>query len=318
MNYDVFNGDADGICALHQLRLAEPREAELVTGVKRDIALLERVRAGRGDRVTVCDISLARNREALGRVLAAGARVDYFDHHYAGDIPADPGLAAVIDLSPEVCTSILVDRHLGGRHRAWAVVAAFGDNLPRVARALAATLSLSEADVEVLRTLGECLNYNAYGARVEELLYPPATLYRLLHRYGDPLRFAADEPVLDSLRRARDADLERALALRPDLDGATAVLYRLPDAPWSRRAMGSFANRVAQTETRRALAVLVPDGAGGYQVSLRVPAGASTTADAICRRFGGGGRALAGGIDALPETEFSRFAAVLEESFGGA
>ena len=27
MNYDVFNGDADGICALIQLRLAEPRES---------------------------------------------------------------------------------------------------------------------------------------------------------------------------------------------------------------------------------------------------------------------------------------------------
>jgi len=34
---DVFNGDADGICALHQLRLAEPVESTLVTGVKRDI-----------------------------------------------------------------------------------------------------------------------------------------------------------------------------------------------------------------------------------------------------------------------------------------
>lgn len=41
MDYDVFNGDADGICALHQLRLARPRpEAQLVTGVKRDIRLL--------------------------------------------------------------------------------------------------------------------------------------------------------------------------------------------------------------------------------------------------------------------------------------
>ena len=35
--YDVFNGDADGICALQQLRLREPREAELVTGMKRDM-----------------------------------------------------------------------------------------------------------------------------------------------------------------------------------------------------------------------------------------------------------------------------------------
>jgi hypothetical protein len=41
--YDVFNGDADGICALHQLRLANPRDAVLLTGVKRDIALLQRV-----------------------------------------------------------------------------------------------------------------------------------------------------------------------------------------------------------------------------------------------------------------------------------
>jgi hypothetical protein len=32
-NYDVFNGDADGICALVQLRNADPRDAELVTGV---------------------------------------------------------------------------------------------------------------------------------------------------------------------------------------------------------------------------------------------------------------------------------------------
>ena len=35
--FDVFNGDADGICALIQLRLAEPRDTTLITGVKRDI-----------------------------------------------------------------------------------------------------------------------------------------------------------------------------------------------------------------------------------------------------------------------------------------
>ncbi|MGK0374442.1 MAG: hypothetical protein ACJA2E_000911, partial [Arenicella sp.] len=28
---DCFNGDADGICALTQLRLAEPRESLLIT-----------------------------------------------------------------------------------------------------------------------------------------------------------------------------------------------------------------------------------------------------------------------------------------------
>ena len=41
--YDVFNGDADGLCSLHQLRLDEPRDSVLVTGAKRDIELLQRV-----------------------------------------------------------------------------------------------------------------------------------------------------------------------------------------------------------------------------------------------------------------------------------
>ena len=42
-DYDVFNGDADGICALVQLRQLEPRSATLVTGVKRDIQLLQKI-----------------------------------------------------------------------------------------------------------------------------------------------------------------------------------------------------------------------------------------------------------------------------------
>src|SRR6266852_6273856 len=88
--YDIFNGDADGICALQQLRLSEPREATLVTGVKRDTELLARVTPAPGDALTVLDISMHSNAEALKRALGAGATVRYFDHHYAGDIAADP------------------------------------------------------------------------------------------------------------------------------------------------------------------------------------------------------------------------------------
>ena len=43
--YDIFNGDADGICALHQLRLADPCDARLITGVKREIDLVSRCSA---------------------------------------------------------------------------------------------------------------------------------------------------------------------------------------------------------------------------------------------------------------------------------
>ncbi len=107
--FDVFNGDADGICSLLQLRQVMPTEAQLVTGVKRDIALLDRVTAASGDQVTVLDISLDKNREPLKRLLAAGADVFYADHHYAGDIPTAANLNALINTAPEVCTSLLVN-----------------------------------------------------------------------------------------------------------------------------------------------------------------------------------------------------------------
>ena len=45
-NFDVFNGDADGIISLVQLRLASPLNSTLITGYKRDINLLSRVDAG--------------------------------------------------------------------------------------------------------------------------------------------------------------------------------------------------------------------------------------------------------------------------------
>ena len=135
---DVFNGDADGLCALHQLRLVHPAESLLVTGVKRDTRLLQKVRAGPGDCVTVLDISLDQNRDALLGLLERGIEVQYFDHHYAGSIPEHPHLKACIDSDPQVCTSMLVDRQLSGAARVWAVVAAFGDNLGESALQLAA------------------------------------------------------------------------------------------------------------------------------------------------------------------------------------
>ncbi len=132
---DVFNGDADGICALHQLRLTDPADSELVTGPKRDISLLKRVEAQAGDRVTVLDIALSKNREALDTLLEAGVHVRYFDHHQPGDIPVHPHFEAHIDTDANVCTSLLVDQVLQGRQLVWAVTAAFGDNLADAARA---------------------------------------------------------------------------------------------------------------------------------------------------------------------------------------
>jgi len=113
--YDIFNGDADGICALQQLRLEEPRASVLVTGVKRDVRLLDRVQAAAGDELTVLDISPQANAGDLKRLLGAGARLRYFDHHAAGELPQHANLRAFIDTAPDTCTSLIVDRYLGAR-----------------------------------------------------------------------------------------------------------------------------------------------------------------------------------------------------------
>ena len=117
----AFNGDADGLCALQQLRLASPGVGQgavaLVSGVKRDIALLERVTGVPGDECTVLDVSLDVNRAGLLALLEAGTSVRYFDHHFAGQLPQHPKLEAHINPDAKVCTSILVDQLLGGRFR---------------------------------------------------------------------------------------------------------------------------------------------------------------------------------------------------------
>lgn len=307
-HFDVFNGDADGLCALHQLRLAQPRAAELVSGVKRDNALLARVPAAAGDSMTVLDISMANNREALLKLLEGGVRVEYFDHHRAGDIPAHPCLDAIVDTGPDICTAVLVDRRIGGRHRPWAVVGAFGDAMRDAATALAASLGYDVGSVERLRRLGECLNYNAYGESAADQMYRPEELYRLMQPYPDPLRFLAGEPVYERLARQFDADLALAMAVSPFCAEGTAAVYRLPDAAWARRIVGAFANRLSAAAPKQALAVLVPNSGDRFGVSLRVPAGAAPGADQFAGRYGGNGRLTAAGIDGLPPSAIAGLA----------
>lgn len=313
-HFDVFNGDADGICALQQLRLADPREARLVTGCKRDIALLAQVDAAAGDSVTVLDVSLARNRAALQALLGRGVAVEYFDHHFAGEPIAHPRLQLHIDPAPGACTSVLVDRHLGGAQRAWAVVGAFGDNLPDTARPLAASLGLDEDAIAQLRQLGEAINYNAYGESEADLLVPPALLYAKLRPYASPFDFLAREGVAAELaaRQARDLALARSLAPAAALPGGS--VYLLPDEAWARRVQGVFANLLSLAAPQRAHAVLRATPAG-FNVSVRAPQRDLRGADALCLAFpGGGGRAGAAGIDALPGARLQEFI----EAFGRA
>lgn len=315
-HYDVFNGDADGICALHQLRMATPLASLLVTGVKRDIQLLDRVPAQGGDSVTVLDISLDRNREALVALLERGVQVEYFDHHFAGNVPQHPGLLAHIDPAPGSCTSTLVDRHLQGRHRLWAVVAAFGDNLHETAVELARNCDLPEDRMQALRGLGQGINYNAYGETEADLLIAPALLYRTIRPYADPFDFIEHDARARMLTECRREDMAHAGDIEAAYRLPAGTVHVLPDAAWARRVQGEFANELAARSPQWAHAVLCERSGRGYNVSVRAPLDRPVGADLLCRQFpGGGGRAGAAGIDLLATERLAAFIDAFSAAF---
>ncbi len=306
---DVFNGDADGICALTQLRNASPADSRLVTGVKRDIELLARVEAGEGDEVTVLDVSLDKNRAELIRVLDCGARVLYADHHFAGDIPESDHLTVLIDTAPEVCTSMLINRHLGGRFVEWAVVGAFGDNLLANATELARPLGLSEERVARLANLGTYMNYNGYGSSLADLHFEPAELFRAVSQYASPFEFMEeDSDTFTRLETGYREDMAAARGIVPTRECDSTAVFILPDEPWARRVSGVYSNDLANEFPARGHAVLTERADGTYLVSVRAPLNNKTGADELCRRFPtGGGRKAAAGINTLPPDQLDDF-----------
>jgi len=315
--YDVFNGDADGICALQQLRLQEPRDSTLVSGMKRDIDLLRRVAAAAGDRITVLDVSLDKNRDALLEVLDAGARVFYADHHYAGDIPEHENLEIHIDTASDTCTSLIVNRLLGNARARWAVVGAYGDNFDRQAATLGGAIGLDAAELETFQQLGICLNYNGYGFEMEDLLYHPAELFRLVQPYEDPLDFVTEEQGYARLLAQYRDDMEKAEHANADSMTRNGAVYILPNAGWSKRIVGVMGNDLAKRYPERAHALLVDTGDGHYRVSVRAPYSSKQGADELCRQFpSGGGRQAAAGINALAANTLDRFIERFDTQFG--
>ncbi|WP_428774342.1 DHH family phosphoesterase [Vibrio sp.] len=318
MHYDVFNGDADGIIALLQLRLAQPRQAQLVTGVKRDIHLLAKVDWQPGDSATVLDISMAKNHQPLEQALARGVEVMYVDHHQSGEVPHHPSLTAHIDLAANTCTSLIVDQLLDGEFRLWAIVAAYGDNLIDRADQLAVEAGLDHGQAGALKQLGTLINYNGYGEQISDLHYPPDELFRQLLAYPNPLTLIADhDSPYSRLQRAYQQDMASVQQLDAAYQSASLQLFILPDQPSSRRVSGVFGNWLANQFPHQAQAVLTVNADGGYLVSLRAPLNNKQGAGDVCSQFAtGGGREAAAGINHLAATDLQQFIAAVERRYG--
>jgi hypothetical protein len=314
VNYDIFNGDADGIIALLQLRLAEPKNSELITGVKRDISLLKNVDVKSGDSITVLDISMEKNIDALNNHLDAGAKVLYVDHHRSGDIPVYDSLSAHINLDANTCTSLIVDELLNGKHHLWAITAAYGDNLITKGDELSSAAGLTPQQSEQLEELGTLINYNGYGSHVDDLHYHPKDLYLSLLPYESPVDVINDtSSVFYKLQTAYKSDMDNALTIAPRYKSDLFALFELPNEAWARRISGVYGNLLANAESSSAHGVLTENKDGTYTVSLRAPLSNKQGAGDICSKFiTGGGRAAAAGINALVEDDVDKFITTVE------
>lgn len=320
-DFDLFNGDADGIFSLLQLRQVDPRlDAELITGVKRDIKLFPRIadRVQIGDRVTGLDISMAKNTAGLVKVLEAGAEVLYIDHHQTGDVPESDRLTVLTSDAKESCTAFLADGYLKGAKSAWAICGAYGDNFQGLAARIAKARSL-DVPMGRLRELGELVNYNAYGLTTDDLHYHPADLYRILLAYPGPVEFLDDNhEAFETLSAGYKSDWDVAQSAREvDISDAGQILV-LPAKPASNRISGLFGNALVDEEPEKAFAVLTELGgeSPAYRVSIRAPRGRAVGSAAdLAVKFGGGGRAAAAGIDDLPEDDLDAFAKAFRDAF---
>ncbi len=314
---DVFNGDADGLCALVQLRRHTPLNSELITGVKRDISLLKRVPAGEKKHIAVLDISFEKNAGDVKRLLEQGAVIDYFDHHKTGELVSHNNLNLHINLSADTCTSLIVDEHLQGRYRAWAITGAFGDNLENKAQTLGLKSDFNENELSLLKQLGTFLNYNGYGSSLDDLFFNPELLFEKLQLFDNPLEFIKqDTDTFNTLATGYQEDMSKANQLPPILSTDDVAITLLPNKKWARRVSGVLGNDLANKFPNRAHAIVTEKINNNYLVSIRAPLNRKSGADLLASQFPtGGGRKAAAGINDLPSDQLETFIHAMKMQF---
>jgi len=144
----------------------------------------------------------------------------------------------------------------------------------------------------------------------------PAELYRAIAPYENPFDFIGRSGVYRLLDTGYQADMAEARRLTPEVEEDAIALYIQPDAAWSRRVSGVFANELARAAPDRAHALLTELPDGGYRISVRAPLNNRTGADELCMQFAtGGGRKAAAGINKLPADRLEEFTAAFREAY---
>ena len=162
------------------------------------------------------------------------------------------------------------------------------------------------------------INYNGYGASVDDLHLAPADLYHALMAYDSPFALQADRTSpYYQLQDGYADDMAKAQAVAPEHASTESTIYCLPNAAWARRISGVFGNQLANQAPDKAHAVLTLNpNEQDYTVSVRAPLYQRHGADEVCGQFPtGGGRKAAAGINQLPKSELTLFIDTLNQYY---
>jgi len=315
-NYDIFNGDADGIVSLHQYRMHFPvSKSQLITGVKRDVELLRHMRYAKHSNITVFDISHKTNEKHVENLLSNNNRIVWFDHHDTGMVYPNNTFRLMFDTSPSVCTSMLVDDYVDGLYRPWSVVGAYGDNLREQAEEL--NPGFSAKKMSDLKEIGETLNYNGYGMVESDLTVHPKDVYTDLSKYDSPFDYRRKSDIYDKIHHQKCMDSHELNSSEIMHESWTGKVVLLPDTPASVRYSGIYSNQLTTDNTNQAFLILTKVDQDHYRVSIRAPKDRPTGACALADNFDtGGGREKAAGINMLPVKQLNKLIDLFEQQFG--
>lgn len=313
--YDLFNGDADGLCSLHQYRLKYPTESTIISGVKRDVQLMRHVTQCVDSYITVFDVSHLSNASHVEPVLSNGNRITWFDHHTPGEYRPSVMLRMNVDTCPTTCTSLLVDAHINGEHRDWALVGMYGDNLDSEIENH--NTGFDDQQLEILKRLGMTLNYNGYGVDESDLTIHPVEVYQDMKHYTCPFEYHDNSPSFAKIHEQMQIDKQALEQSQIVHDSSTGKIILLPDSKSSARYSGVYSNQLVNDNPDQAFVVLTTLDQETYRVSIRAPKATPYGASKLAGQFDtGGGREKAAGINQLNNHQLSDLIEKFEHQFG--
>jgi len=178
-------------------------------------------------------------------------------------------------------------------------------------------VGLNNKQSALLQELGIYLNYNGYGANLDDLFYHPADLYKACAQFSSPFDFIEQgNEVFRTLQAGYQADISAAKSEKAFHQTSSVSAMILPDETWARRVSGVFSNQLSNENPDRAHLIFTHKQDDNYLVSIRAPLNQLEGADEVAGHFKtGGGRKGAAGINALPEKDIPVLIDLMEKRY---